>query len=60
MLIIDGQAVDVAPARQRFVSIVSAFRNLFVPSHPRRSAFAIHVHRQRAVPQWKAVTTRLA
>lgn len=54
MLIIDGQAVDAAPARQRFVSIPSAFRNLFVPSHPRRSAFAIHVHRQRAMPQMES------
>jgi hypothetical protein len=38
MFIIDGQAVDAAAALQRFVLIVSAFRNLFVPSHSRGSA----------------------
>ncbi|GAJ93152.1 putative transposase [Rhizobium rhizogenes NBRC 13257] len=41
---------------QRFVSIFSAIRNLFVPAHQKRSALAIHIHRIRAMAHWKAVT----
>ena len=41
---------------QRFVSIFSAPRNLFVPSHHDRSAAAIHLHRLSAMAQWKTVT----
>jgi len=41
---------------QRFISIFSALRNLFVtPSH-KRSALATHIHRIRAIAHWKAVT----
>ncbi|NLS06961.1 IS6 family transposase [Rhizobium sp. P32RR-XVIII] len=41
---------------QRFISIFSALRNLFVtPSH-KRSALATHLHRIRAIAHWKAVT----
>ena len=41
---------------QRFVSIFSALRNLFVPPRSKRSAFHIHLHRLNAMAQWKAVT----
>lgn len=45
---------------QRFASIFSAARNLFVPSRSRRSAFKIHLHRLEAMAQWKSVTGPLA
>ncbi|WP_374190702.1 IS6 family transposase [Rhizobium rhizogenes] len=41
---------------QRFISVFSAIRNLFVPAHQKRSALAIHIHRIRAMAHWKAVT----
>ena len=41
---------------QRFISVFSALRNLFVPPHRKRSAVATNIHRIRAMPQWKAVT----
>lgn len=40
---------------QRFISVFSAVRNLFVPPHHKRSAPATHIHRTRAMAQWKAV-----
>ena len=43
-------------ALQRFVSIFSALRNLFVPPGSKRSALAIHIHRLQAMAEWKAVT----
>jgi putative transposase len=39
---------------QRFVSILSAVRNLFVPPRSERSALAIHIHRLQAMAEWKA------
>lgn len=45
-----------ARALQRFVSIFSAFRNLFVPPRSSRSALGIHLHRINAFAQWKAIT----
>jgi putative transposase len=39
---------------QRFVSIFSAVRNLFVPPHSRRSAFAAYLHRRNAMEEWRA------
>jgi len=39
---------------QRFVTVFSAVRNLFVPPRPRRSALATHLHRLNAMAQWKA------
>ena len=45
---------------QRFVSIFSALRNLFVPPRHKRSAFGIHFHRLHAMAEWKAVTGTLA
>ncbi|TZG32345.1 IS6 family transposase [Agrobacterium sp. B1(2019)] len=41
---------------QRFISVFSAVRNHFVPSHQKHSALATHIHRIRAMAQWKAVT----
>ncbi|EJK78250.1 transposase [Rhizobium sp. AP16] len=41
---------------QYFISVFSAIRNLFVPSHQKRSALATHIHRIRAMAHWKAVT----
>ena len=41
---------------QRFVSIFSALRNLFVPPPSNRSALATHLHRLQAMAEWKAVT----
>jgi putative transposase len=40
---------------QRFVSVFSAIRNLFVPPRSQRSAFQNRVHRLQAIAQWKAV-----
>ncbi|QEL23727.1 IS6 family transposase [Bosea sp. F3-2] len=40
---------------QRFVSIFSAARNLFVPSRSSRSALATHLHRLSAMVRWNAV-----
>ncbi|RVL87552.1 IS6 family transposase [Sinorhizobium meliloti] len=39
---------------QRFISAFSAVRNLFVAPHQRHSALATHIHRIRAMAQWKA------
>lgn len=41
---------------QRFISVFSAVRNHFVLSHQKHSALATHIHRIRAMAQWKAVT----
>jgi putative transposase len=40
---------------QRFASVFSAVRNLFVPPCSRRSALAIHLHRLNAMVEWKTV-----
>lgn len=39
---------------QRFVSVFSAVRNLFVPPRSRRSALATHLHRLNAMAAWKS------
>jgi putative transposase len=44
---------------QRFIAIFSTLRNLFVPPHQKRSALAIHIHRLKAMAEWKAVTGTL-
>ncbi len=54
------QGFRAAGGLQRFVSVFSAFRNLFVPPHQKRSALSIHIHRLRAMEQWKAMTGMLA
>jgi putative transposase len=41
---------------QRFVCVFSAIRNLFVPPRSKRSALHIHLHRLKALEEWKAVT----
>jgi putative transposase len=41
---------------QRFIAVFSAIRNHFVPSHQKHTALATHIHRIRAMAQWKAVT----
>lgn len=45
---------------QRFVSIFSTLRNLFVPPKSKRSAFQIHLHRLDAMAEWKAVASSFA
>lgn len=50
------QGFRSAGGLQRFVSIFSILRNLFVPPHLNRTAFAIHLHRLHAMAEWKAVT----
>jgi putative transposase len=42
-------------ALQRFVSTFSAVRNHFVPPRSHRSAQSAHIHRLRAMAEWKAV-----
>ncbi len=41
---------------QRFLSVFSALRNLFVPSHTKRSALQTYIHRLNAMAQWRLVT----
>ena len=41
---------------QRFISIFSALRNLFVAPGSKHSALAIYIHRLKAMAEWKAVT----
>ncbi|MHA6645715.1 IS6 family transposase [Mesorhizobium sp. A623] len=45
---------------QRFISIFSALRNLFVPPHSKRSALAIYIHRLQAMAEWNAAVGKLA
>jgi putative transposase len=47
-------------ALQRFVSIFSAIRNLFVPPSAKRSSLQIHLHRFQAMEQWQVVTRAAA
>jgi putative transposase len=42
---------------QRFVSMFSAVRNLFVPPRSRRSALSTHLHRLNAMAEWKSATS---
>jgi putative transposase len=41
---------------QRFTSVFSAVRNLFVPPRSHRSALATHLHRLAAMAEWKSAT----
>lgn len=45
---------------QRFVSIFSALRNLFVPPRLKRSALAIYIYRLHAMADWNAAVGKLA
>jgi putative transposase len=42
---------------QRFVSVFSAVRNLFVPPRSRRSALSTHLHRLDAMAEWKSAAS---
>lgn len=39
---------------QRFTTIFSAVRNIFVPPRSRRSALAAYLHRRNAMAEWRA------
>ncbi len=54
------QGFRSAGGLQRFISIFSALRNLFVTPRHNRSALATHIHRIRAIAHWKAVTSAVA
>jgi putative transposase len=45
---------------QRFASVFSAVRNLFVPPTRRRSALATHLHRLEAIGTWRQVANLAA
>jgi putative transposase len=45
---------------QRFTSVFSAVRNLFVPPHSRCSALATHLHRLQTMAAWKDAADVLA
>jgi putative transposase len=45
---------------QRFVSVFSAVRNIFVPPRSSRSAPATHLHRLNAMAEWKAAANNAA
>jgi putative transposase len=42
-------------ALQRFVSVFSAVRNLFVPTHLKKTAIDLNLHRLRAIAHWRSV-----
>jgi putative transposase len=44
---------------QRFTSVISAARNLFVPPRSHQSALATHVYRLQAMAAWKAAAVVL-
>ena len=48
------------PGLQRFVSVFSAIRNHFVPPRSSRSAISTHLHRLRAMAEWKSVAAAAA
>jgi putative transposase len=50
------QGFRSAGGLQRFTAVFSAIRNHLVPSHQKHTALATHIHRIRAMAQWKAVT----
>ncbi len=42
-----------AGALQRFVSVFSAVRNLFVPTRSKKTAIDVHLHRLRGIAHWR-------
>ncbi|QND24494.1 IS6 family transposase (plasmid) [Rhizobium leguminosarum bv. viciae] len=50
------QGFRSAGGLQRFALVFSAVRNLFVPPSCKHSPLAIHIHRLKAMAQWKAAT----
>lgn len=51
-----AQGFRSAGGLQRFIAVLSAIRNHFVPSHQKHTGLATHIHRIRAMAQWKAIT----
>jgi putative transposase len=50
----EGNAgLSIAGRSQRFVTVFSAVRNLFVPPNSRGCALAIHLHRLTVMAEWK-------
>ena len=45
---------------QHFISVFSALRNLLVQPHKKKSVMIIHIHRLKAMAQWKVVTSMAA
>jgi putative transposase len=54
------QGFRSAGGLQRFTSVFSAMRNLFVSPRSHRSALATHLHRLQALAAWKAAAGVLA
>ena len=54
------QGFRSAGGLQRFTSVFSAMRNLFVPAGSRRSALVTHLCRLQAMTAWKAAAGVLA
>jgi putative transposase len=54
------QGFRSAGGLQRFTSVFSAMRNLFVPPRSHRFALATHLHRLQALAAWKAAAGVLA
>jgi putative transposase len=54
------QGFRSAGGLQRFTSVFSAVRNLFVPPHWHQPALATHLHRLQAMGAWKAAAGVLA
>jgi putative transposase len=54
------QGFRSAGGLQRFTSVFSAARNLFIPPRSHRSALATHVYRLRAMAAWKSAAGVLA
>jgi putative transposase len=54
------QGFRSAGGLQRFTSVFSVVRNLFIPPRPHRSALATHLHRLQAMAAWKAAAHVLA
>jgi len=50
------QGFRSAGGLQRFTTVFSAVRNLFVPPRSRYSALATHLHRLNAMAEWKTVS----
>ena len=50
------QGFRSAGGLQRFTSIFSAVRHLFVPPASKRPAFSAHLHRLAAFARWRSIT----
>jgi putative transposase len=52
------QGFRSAGGLQRFISVFSAIRDLFVPTQHKRSALTIHIHRIRPMAQLPDLTDK--